>query len=436
MSRQSPTSLAVLAAVLLGSAVSTPRVGHAQQPDRTQLAAELGRLYELGESVRTRSEAKRQYEKLQRMAPGNGDVVYAYALLQLDQHGYSDASQLLEKAVRLNPENLEARQLIVWLSVLKRDYAKAWADMERLVQALPDEANDELDEMRYLQAVRLLGRLVGYMQELDEHVGSRVFQEQAAQRITVKLGSRRRTAFDEGRAAVRERFAEQSQENEQMRQRAIEESLAQREKVLSELQKQLQDVVAALAPMESQHKEVMRQRQSELEAIDVQRRDVEATARGLQARRLGLVQEIRDLEDTIIELETLAEDPDIETIERLRMLDEAAAWRRVRSQRLAELNRVEANLTTLGAQLENLRRDREQVEGRFQKVFRAIEQLRRKKSSLETEITLTANKKVSGNTGRVRAHAKQALALTHYVAMPVEPKSRMQAILDQMRSEP
>jgi prefoldin subunit 5 len=401
--------------------------------DRDVLVAELTRLYELGESVRLRAKAQRQFEKLRHLAPANAEVLYAYALINLQQHSYSDAARLLDQVVRLQADNLTARQMVAWLSVLRREHDRAWTDMEQLAEALPPESTDELEELPHLETARFLGQLVGYIEKLDEHVGSRIFREAAAKRIAVKLGSRRRTAFDEGRAAVGEKFAAQAEATERLREEAMEKARQQRDRVLSELEKQRQEVIARLQPLEAQRGQLLAKRQSELESLDAERRELDAAARGLKSQHAGLVREIRDIEETIWELEALADEPDIEPIEEIRLLDEADAWRRVLSRRRAELNRVAARLTTLGAQAENLRKRQEEVENRYAGALREIERLKRRRTSLESEMTLLSGKRISGNTSGVRSRKKQTLALTHYVPMPVQPETEKQAILDRLR---
>ena len=106
------------------------------------------------------------------LAPTNSpSVLLAYAVNRFRHNRVSEAQETLQTALRLAPENLDARMLLIWAKAVRDEFNSAVIDIRSLAKTIQKR---KLPAAKLDNTYRRIGRLLGYLQG---PVGDQVNQE-------------------------------------------------------------------------------------------------------------------------------------------------------------------------------------------------------------------------------------------------------------------
>jgi hypothetical protein len=400
----------------------------------TSRAAAIAELLTVGWD--TRPDARLEVEKLYRQTsedlPGDRTLVYAYALVKLQQRQYPEASRLLDQYLGIEKQDVFAWRAKAWISLLTKNAGGAVVELDKLSQLLADEKVKLSDEQRS-ELVTFLGRMVGFLEGPGEGSVTAASLTATRRKISERLPGTEREAFDSAISAVVDEFGvlatakddaqvqEISTQEKQNRERLVdlandEAAMAERKEALQKTAEKIESEAVAEREIYAKADQPLIDQLSRLNSqaaiIDSQLANVSAdilSIRALLAREKDPVlrdQYFRDLD----RLSLLASRLDGDLLALSRRADGIKRQRSALALRHAQAQQTLAN--SLAA---------------AQKEFKGIE-TKEKRADNERE---KLKKPVVGNTGKVIALNKQAIALSTYESFPLEAeKQRILDLLD------
>jgi len=430
MSRLFPIPAGVVFAVLLCAAADV-------QADEAKLKHELARLMEIGwqPSIKARAEAAEQFELVGRMAPIDGRVPYAYALVQVRQRKYPEAAKLVADVLAKDEKNVHAWRTKIWISMLTKDCATAMVEMDSLGKVLGEGDGGsvgEVDETKQ-ELARFLGRMFGFLEGPGEGQAAAALVDSQQRKVFSRLTDPQQTAFTEARHAVAERYASLTGEQESTKDEAIKEQQRRKEALRDEVQRRRKQIAKELAFIEPERDRLEDELRTELDEVAKLERPLLSELSGLEARAVIVRREMSVFTSDIARLERLLErERDPVQRERLRRdIDRLASI----------LTRYEADLLVLNRQARAIHARRVQLEARrrqaqamYQRDTARIESkltdLRRQSRRVDVD-QKRIEKPTTGNTPRVRNIEREAKAFTTYEQLPVQ--AERQRLLDSFK---
>jgi len=402
-----------------------------------ELQDEVAKLFAVGwqPSLKARSACAEQFSKLDKMAPADRRVPYAYALVHIRQRSYSYAAKLVGGVLEKQPDNLHAWRVKIWLSMLLKEYSAAMSETDRAAQVIgtdPLESPGDVDTSG-LEMAAFLGRIYGFLGGPASDQVSGALVETSQEKVRNRLTELQREAFEEGRRAIADRFADMTSEQTRTREQAVVDAENRAAQIKADLAAQANRIAQELKEIGPKQEKAESELKSELSSIDGHEQPLLSQLARLESQAVIIRREALPIAADIETLERLAareRDP----IERARLLREAdrlaILYRRYDAQ-LAALEREAAGINAQRAQLIAQRR---QLQAQYQREIgqlqRTVEELRRGEKRVAMEERKLTNP-TTGNTPRVRELARVAKAFTTYEQLPLE--SERQRILDSFR---
>ena len=435
MHRMQLTAVPTLAAALVAAATA---VGFAQS-DRVDLKDEVKALIELGwkPSRASREQAEREFQRLNRRAPGELRLAYAYVLVRIRQRNYPEAAKLLGEVLdsgnrSISPWRASMWETKIWLSTLTGQYDVALGEMEQLAKLLPGQVAAGKAEPAYHQTAGFLGRMCGYLEGPGADKVNAAAVANVRQRILQQMAASRATVFDQGRRSVVEQFSGAVEEADANKAAAEATAESEKERKLNELQQREEEVSSQTAAEEARLEEVRKQLTYELDQIAARERELAAEFRRIETAAAALRRELRILDGRIAELLALA-DKEEDPVVKQRYLDDAARWRIQRAHVLGQLTEWERRFAALGAERVGLLRQRQGVEARYRREGGRLEDLHRTQDRVRRERDRVSRDPITGNTPKVRDQKRRATALTTYISLPVSLEQQRKRLLDSFR---
>lgn len=405
-----------LAALIVVSAASTSLADPAGQ----RFAVEMEKLVQLTESLRTKHDARAQFEHLQKTAPSDSRVPYTYALLLIDQKRYKDASEPLKQALDLNGKDLDAWKTRIWLSVLIEDYDDALATMERLSRRMPATATSSETERVCCEFAGFMGQVFGYLSGPAAESVNPVKQTSSYQFITGNLSYRRQDVFDSLFENVTDNYTARMQEIEKLSEIARQGETTYRNLQLANLGEE-----RAYARMESSRLEDLRANDRNRASNE---RNVQAAARKRAGHAFASVDDTHA--DSSLEFLPFPRpnpaDPNgpaelDHVLDSYQNFDQhgAAAGAGFMKQGLDDRHYVDVN-----------EREEKYHEYLLHKQKRLNQQQRR----IASDEAQMLRRRVVGNSPEIMSAKNAAAALMTYVPMPVSPEAEVDRIIASYRA--
>jgi len=401
------------------------------QTDNAKLKQEVTKLFELGQSVKTRAEAKAHFERLREMAPADGRVTHAYILVQLTHRHYSDADKLLAELLAKDKTNLDAWEVKIWLSTLTKKHGRAVVEMMQVAKLLASQADLPLAQGNEL--ANFLGRICGYLEGMGQLTTRPVIRPNEVQSITAKMTDSQRSTFEEGRRETLDKLTGQTDKTDDLKAEAIRAEAKRRGMQMQELDRRRKEAATQLAEVEGNRDELIKNRKAEIDEITKRERQSLAELRSAEARSVGLRRELVIIDNRIANLVLEVEDPDTTPAERHHLLNDISRWELTRTRLRTELVEQDSRLVGSRERMTVIHREKSDIEDRYGREIGKIDGLRRTVDSIDRDKSRLLRAPISGNTRRVRSHKSRAVALTNYIKLPIVLDAEKKRLLDSFR---
>ena len=423
------TQLAVALMLALGP-VRLPALARA---DNAKLKQEVAKLYELGKSVKTRAEAKAQFQRLREMAPRDVRVSYAYALVHLTHGHYREAAPLLAAVLAGDKTDMDAWEVKIWLSTLTKQYGMATVEMQQLAGLLASPAAAELPDTQCREVAEFMGRICGYLEGLAKQGAVAGIRPAEFKPLTAKMSDAQKSAFDAGRRDLIERLGKESERTDTLKAEAVRAEAKRRGLQIQELDRRRKDTADELARMQQQREALREKRKAEVDEIADQQREALTELRTAEARAAGLRRELMTIDERIADLIDLADHPDTTPAERGHLLDEISRWELTQARQRTELIAHDTRLAGLRERLSGVQRRKDDLESDLNRESSRINSLRLAIESIDRDKARLMTSPISSNTRQVRAHKSRAVALTNYIQLPIVLAAEKKRVLESFK---
>ena len=122
----------------------------------------LETLVSLSQKAATANSARDELRRLRDQDPADARVPYVYSLVLVDRLEYADALSHVRQATSLNPGNLNAWKMRIWLSVSTKDVNDALSSMQQLTSRMPRSASPAGEQVCQ-QFSGFMGKVFGYL---------------------------------------------------------------------------------------------------------------------------------------------------------------------------------------------------------------------------------------------------------------------------------
>ena len=389
---------------------------------------QIARLLELGwdRSPKAAAAAVEYFSQLRATGAQDPRLLYAHSLVLIRHRKYDEAAKLLHEIVSRAPEHLPARRALIWISMLKKNYAGALAQMESLAGEFPEHDLAADHEEPFRDSAAFLGRLIGYLEgpaasSVAEHI-----REDYRRNITDRLSTGRRQVFDDGVQQVLDRFAEMDLVRDQTRDDAKVEQEEIRQRELKLLSDQKEDIEKQQESLDKAANRLEQEFSQRVGQVNRQLQPINASLSRLQNRAAALNRQLASLRSEIFHLYSLAEQsPDSPGSEGLRssarLLERSTFGLELDlSGVVAESNRVAGHRDLLLSERQGIINQRRAA---VDKLSDRRSELRKRANRVAAEQRKAA-RPVSGNTTAVLALGSRAEAFTTYEPFPFQQEKQ------------
>ena len=205
---------------------------------------ELSKLFELGwqPGPEAPAQADAFFDDLAKSSKFDARVKYAYVLVRIKQRKFPDALKLVREVLSAEPKNMHAWQTQIWLEVLKKDFGQALLDMDKMTELFSADENADADqEETYRDAAEFCGRVFGYLDGPAASSSNEATRGALRKKIVARLTAARKTAFDEGRDEVTQKYLELTDQKLASKEKAKEEGEEDKEQKLKDLETEKQE---------------------------------------------------------------------------------------------------------------------------------------------------------------------------------------------------
>ncbi len=238
------------------------------------------------QSPKILAQARELHDDARRLAPSDVRVDYSYALVLARHNRYAESQELFDQiatAKRGQTRRL-ARQLRAWLLVAEAHDREALSELKSLAELLAVDRQDHGDRQQhgdrqggvdrqeqaeYVEAGRLSGVLLGYLEAADREKLTPGEISAAKDQFRQSLGPKAREAFEEGLTHVARRHTQLQQSLDETKAHENQDADIKREKEETELGQAKQHVDESRQELESAkqaQQEKYRQEAARLEA--------------------------------------------------------------------------------------------------------------------------------------------------------------------------
>jgi hypothetical protein len=382
--------------------------------------------------------ARERYEALRADGKLSPAVTYAYALVQMRNRRYADATRLLDQVLATDKNHTAARRAKVWVSMVGQNYDAALVELEKLAKNLPVEKADARSEADAApdSGAEFIGRVMGFV---DGPAASAVAGQTRAdyrKRLVAPLTPTQRQAFEQGYNAVTRRFAELDLDRQQTKADAKASQEERQEITRKELEQERANLAQEKTNLQSRAEKVEADFKRELTDLDAQVRPLITRQTRLEAQGAAITREMAGIQVEIarlLELADLAEDP----VDAARFSAEARRLDAALVRYDIDLRTVNRDLAEVAAARVALAARRRTAIARQQsetdRLDRRATQVRNTEKRIGVE-EKRASRPVAGNTAAVASLSAKARAFSTYEDFPFEEERAR--LLQSLNPEP
>jgi hypothetical protein len=381
----------------------------------------------------TKPDARQQAEEAYRRAvedlPGDRTVVYAYALVKLQQRQYSEAAKLLDQYLAIEKTDAFAWRAKAWVSMLTKNATGSVAEMDKVSQLLADRKN-KLTEEQQQELSGFLGRMIGFLEGPGEGSINAATLAATKKKFSERLTETQREAFDSGLSAVADEFGVHATAKDD----AQAQEITTAEKLKREQLEQLDKDEVAIGARKEELKLAAQKVESEAQAENATYAKADQpfadNLSRLSAQAAAIDRDLSIVSSDIVAVRAqLAREKD--PVLRDRYFNDLNRLQVLASRLDGDLAALEGRASTVQSQRAALAARHNQAQAGFarslalaQKEFLTLENREKRADAQRNKL----KKPAAGNTGKVISLNKQAIALTTYESFPLEAEK--QRLLD------
>jgi hypothetical protein len=381
----------------------------------------------------TRPEGRAQAEEIYRQGvedhPGDRQLVYAYALVRMQQRQYPEAAKLLEQYLAIEKQDAHAWRAKAWLSMLMKNAPASLVELDKLSQLLADEKSP-ISDADQVELTAFLGRMIGFLEGPGEGAVNMATLAQAKRKISERLTATQRENFDQQASAVTDEFSVLATAKDDAQVQEIVAAERQKRERRVELDKDEVNIAARKEELRLVSEKVNNEIQAENDAYARADQPLADALSSVSAQGALLERDLSRIVADIISLRAQA----------TREMDPVR-----RDLLFREIDRLDIIAARLDADLLSLRRRAQALQGQrntlaarhnqalagysatlatAQKEFQTLENRLKRAATERAKL----GKPATGNTGKVIALNAQAVALSTYENFPLEAEK--QRLLD------
>jgi hypothetical protein len=384
------------------------------------------------------------YQQFVKDNPGNRQVLYAYALVKMQQRQFPEAVKLLDQYLAIEKNDLHAWRAKSFLSMLLRQPDLAIVELDKLSQVLADDmaakpkaegadgAEDRHDRELHGETVSYLGRMIGFLEGPAEGSVNAATLTTTKTKISNRLSDTWRDIFDSAASAVIDEYNVLATAKDDAKFQEIATAEKAKRDRIAEIERLAIDAASRQDELKAGYDKVQEEIATENATYARQDQPLADELSRLSSQAAVINRELSIASADIFSLRRAAE-MEQDQVQRLRLLQESD-----RLERIAV--RLDADLRALERRAAIVQRDRAALAlrhrqnlaaygvtaGRMEKEFKTIETSLKRAESERAKL----KKPATGNTGKVIALNKQAIALTTYEVFPLEAEK--QRLLDEL----
>jgi hypothetical protein len=371
-----------------------------------------------------------EFEQLKHLAPGDGRIIYAFALVELKNRRYAEAGRLLAEVLAANKDDLAARRAQVWLLMLTKRYPAALVEMELLARSFPAGNAGGAEEQNCREFTAFLGRMIAFLEGPMAGAVVDHLLADARDRVTSQLNPQRRAVFDKANRALIRRFATLDLNRDAKQEDARAADQRNLDRVRGGIDRQRRQLADEQKTINTQADKLRADLKTDLTAIDAELQPLDARFAQLTASATSLGRHSRALQAQI-GLTLFQADHTPDPGDQADLRSQAAQMQAELAAVYADLRALSAERADIDARRGTLIADRrsmlEQNRIRFASVNRRTAEIAVADRRLATDLK-TLPSDATGNTARVRDLAARATALTTYEDFPFD--SERQRLLE------
>ncbi len=423
-----------LVAAIAAAVCLFPAAPSRAEPSAAEMKSGLKAMFDAGwqRTAKGREAAGRQFDRLRAAGAPDAQLRYAYALVQIRQYRYPDAAKLVAAVVGADKTNLTALKLRIWLAAVTKEYPEALAAMERLTDLLPQDAAAGKADTQHRETVEFLARMCGFFEGPGEDNVDQLLAVKCRQRIADRLSTAERAVFEEIRRRIVDDFKGTSKAIESKAAESEAEAAKQREREMKELQEKADKTAAEIKETEARNAKLKQDLDYELQKLAQREQPIVAAIQQIDAQIGPLQADIRSIDGRIaLLLDSAAREKD--PVLQQAYLNDAAAWRLQRNQRVATLDGLGRRRASLTNDLGVVQQQKQLAMAKYQRQVGQVDALRRTLDRTRNEANRLSGKTVTGNTPLVRDQKRKAAAFSTYVPLPVSLEEERDRVLEGVR---
>lgn len=399
-------------------------------------ATAISDLLSVGWDIRPegRARAAAAYQQAVEDLPGDRQIVYAYALVRMQQRQYPEAVRLLEDYLSIEKEDAQAWRAKAWLAMLMKNASSSLVDLDKISQLVADEKT-ELTAAERQELIGFLGRMIGFLEGPGEGAVNSSTLSAAKRKIVDRLTPTQRETFDQNVSAVIDEFGVLATAKDDAQVQEIATAEKRKRDQLAQLDKDAIEIGARKEELKLAAERIESEAQADNDTYS--RADQPLAESLANVNSQALIAE-RELANVSVDLLSL----------RAQFARERDPI--IRDRLFREIDRVEILAARIDADLLSLRRRAQGIQAqrgtlaakhnqaqasfaaglaKAQKEFQTLENQLKRASAERSKLKRPA----VGNTGKIIALNKQAVALSTYETFPLEAEK--QRLLDQLEAK-
>ena len=381
-----------------------------------------------------RERAAAAYQQAVEDFPGDRQLVYAYALVRMQQRQYPEAVRLLEDYLSIERQDAQAWRAKAWLSMLMKNASASLVDLDKISQLVADEKT-ALTVAEQQELIGFLGRMIGFLEGPGEGAVNSSTLSAAKRKIVDRLTGTQRETFDQNVSAVIDEFGVLATAKDDAQVQEIATAEKQKRDHLAQLDKNAIEIGARKEELKLAAEKIESEAQADNDTYSRADQPLAESLANLTSQARLAERELANVSVDLLSLRAqLARERD--PIIRDRLFREIDRMEILAARIDADLLSLRRRAQGIQAQRATLSAKHNQAQASFtaglakaQKEFQTLENQLKRASAERSKLKRPA----VGNTGKVIALNKQAVALSTYETFPLEAEK--QRLLDQLEAK-
>jgi hypothetical protein len=383
---------------------------------------------------KARAAADAQYDEVRRLAGATPAALEASLLVLLQQRRFDEAARRADELLAKSPTDLTAQRAKIWIVTVGKNYSAAMLAADKLSQQLANDPPRAEDEQAIHDELHsFLGRIFGF---LGGPIADNVNQDErkaSERRIVDRITETRRIKFEQARDGVVAKFLDLTGDQDEERQRVIDQTATAREKTLKELESEKEAIAGRVKELDGRKDKLQSELRDELAEIAKDDQPLVQELARLDARARALNRDLLGYESEIGRLQSLVageKDPNRRFQLQLEIDRLSLAASRLESDLLSVRRLADGVGAQRAALLARQRKAQSAADEQADRIDKETSNLA-KRDRVNDAIEKRVNKPASGTTSKTRALAAQATALSTYDQFPLE--AARQKLLESLR---